>query len=64
MQFNQAALLRRTIGFQADEFQGGRHDFRQIRRITVEFEHDFRAGREWGAGVENRGHDWFNEASE
>ncbi len=62
MQFNQAALLRRAIGLQADEFQSRRHDFRQIRRIAVELEHDFRAGREGSAGVKSGGHDELIEA--
>lgn len=53
MQLDQAALLRRAIGFQADESQGRRHDFGEIVRIAVESEHLFRACGEWCAGVEN-----------
>ena len=56
MQLDQAALLCGAIGFQADERQGRRHDFREVLWIAVEPEHRFGTGGEWGAGVENRGH--------
>jgi hypothetical protein len=57
MQFDQSTFLREPISFQADQGQSRRHDFREILRIAMEFEHLSRTGGEWGAGVKYREHD-------
>ncbi len=57
MQFDQSPFLRGAISFQTDQGQSRRHDFREILRIAVEFEHLSRTGGEWGAGVKYREHD-------
>lgn len=56
MDLDQTPHLRGAISFQAHQLQRWRHDCREIVRIAVKCEHFFRAGGEWRAGVEDRGH--------
>ena len=56
VQLDQTPFLRGAIGLQADHRHRRRHDFAEIVRIAVECKHRLRAGGEWRAGVEDRGH--------